>query len=288
MNRALVDLEQRVGEALVNDDRSRIDVLGYGEISTVLRLTVDGRPYACKRLPPFPESAIGPYREACTAYLVALGERGVRTASSTIEIVQTGGDPVIYCVQPIENVLLVDRLRTAGSDEVAALAHRLVSVIAEAIDDRLGLDAQISNWALDPDGGFVYIDVTTPLIRDDAGDEMLDTDLFLASLPAFLRPVIRRFLLGEILGHYYDARAALLDLIGNLKKERLAGAITVFREAANRVVDPPITNKEIDRYYRNDAVMWEVLQQLRRTDRWWQRSVRRRSYPVLLPGKVDR
>jgi hypothetical protein len=288
MNRALVDLEQRVGEALVNDDRSRIDVLGYGEISTVLRLTVDGRPYACKRLPPFPESAIGPYREACTAYLVALGERGVRTASSTIEIVQTGGDPVIYCVQPIENVLLVDRLRTAGSDEVAALAHRLVSVIAEAIDDRLGLDAQISNWALDPDGGFVYIDVTTPLIRDDAGDEMLDTDLFLASLPAFLRPVIRRFLLGEILGHYYDARAALLDLIGNLKKERLAGAIPVFREAANRVVDPPITNKEIDRYYRNDAVMWEVLQRLRRTDRWWQRSVRRRSYPVLLPGKVDR
>ncbi len=96
------------------------------------------------------------------------------------------------------------------------------------------------------------------------------------------------FLLSEILSHYYGARAALLDLIGNLKKERLAGTIPVFREAANRVVDPPITDKEIDRYYRNDAVMWEVLQRLRRTDRWWQRSVRRRSYPFLLPGKVDR
>ncbi|MEA2023382.1 MAG: DUF6206 family protein [Actinomycetota bacterium] len=288
MKQALIDLEQRVDEALVTDDRSRIDVLGYGEISTVLRLTVDDRTYACKRLPPFPESAVGPYKEACTAYLVALGERGIRTASSTIEIVPTEGHSVIYCIQPIENVLLVDRLRTAARDEAAALADHLVSVIDEAIDERLGLDAQISNWALDSDGEFVYIDVTTPLIRDDDGSELLDTDLFLASLPAFLRPAVRRFLLGEILSHYYDARAALLDLIGNLKKERLGDAIPVFLDAANRVVDPPITGKEIDRYYRNDAVMWEVLQRLRKSDRWWQRTVRRRSYPFLLPGKVDR
>ncbi len=288
MKRALIDLERQVGDALISDDRSGIDVLGYGEISTVLRLTVDGRSYACKRLPPFPENAIGPYREACTAYLVALGERGIRTASSTIEIVPTEGHSVIYCVQPIEDVLLVDRLRTAGPDEVATLADRLVAVIDEAIDERLGLDAQISNWALDSDGEFVYIDVTTPLIRDDDGNEMLDTDLFLASLPAFLRPVVRRFLLGEILSHYYDARAALLDLIGNLKKERLGDAIPVFLDAANRVVDPPITDKKIDRYYRNDAVMWEVLQRLRKSDRWWQRTVRRRGYPFLLPGKVDR
>ncbi len=161
-------------------------------------------------------------------------------------------------------------------------------MIANAIDSRLGLDAQISNWALDTDDGFVYIDVTTPLIRDEAGNEMLDTDLFLASLPAFLRPGVRRFLLPEILGHYYDARAALLDLIGNLKKERLDNAIPAFLEEANHVVDPPITGKEISRYYRSDAVMWEILQRLRRTDRWWQHTIRRRGYPFLLPGKVDR
>ncbi|MCJ7780499.1 MAG: DUF6206 family protein, partial [Acidimicrobiia bacterium] len=118
--------------------------------------------------------------------------------------------------------------------------------------------------------------------------EMLDTDLFLASLPALLRPVVRRLLLHEILSHYYEARAALVDLIGNLKKERLDVAIPPFLKAANRVVDPPITKKEIDRYYRNDALMWEVLQRLRRTDRWWQRTLRRRGYPFLLPGKVDR
>lgn len=81
---------------------------------------------------------------------------------------------------------------------------------------------------------------------------------------------------------------ALVDLIGNLKKERLEVAIPPFLTAANRAVDPPITKKEIDRYYRNGALMWEVLQRLRRTDRWWQRTVRKRSYPFLLPGKVVR
>jgi len=284
----LAELERRVGESLVTDDRSGIDVLGYGEISTVLRLTMGGRSYACKRLPPFPAAAVDPYREACSAYLVALGERGVRTASSTIEIVPTKDEPAVYCVQPIEDLLLVDHLRTADPKETVALARRLVSLVANTIDDRLGLDAQISNWALDEDGDFVYIDVTTPLIRDEQGDEMLDTDLFLASLPAFLRPVVRRFLLGEILSHYYDARAALVDLVGNFTKERLEAAIPVFLDAANDTVDPPITRKEVDRYYRNDAVMWEVLQRLRKTDRWWQRRIRRRGYPFLLPGKVDR
>jgi hypothetical protein len=288
MKEALVDLERKVADALVTDDRSGIDVLGYGEISTVLRLTVDEQSYACKRLPPFPAAAIDRYRAACTAYLVALGERGIRTASSTIEIVATQHGPVVYCVQPIEDRLLVDHLRDADPDEVIALAARLVAAISEVTDERLGIDAQISNWALDTDDDFVYLDVTTPLIRDKAGEEMLDTDLFLASLPALLRPVVRRLLLHEILSHYYEARAALVDLIGNLKKERLEVAIPPFLKAANRVVDPPITKKEIDHYYRNDALMWEVLQRLRRTDRWWQRTLRKRSYPFLLPGKVDR
>jgi hypothetical protein len=34
--------------------------------------------------------------------------------------------------------------------------------------------------------------------------------------------------------------------------------------------------------------MWEILLRLRRADRWWQRTVRRRGYPFLLPGPVDR
>ena len=39
---------------------------------------------------------------------------------------------------------------------------------------------------------------------------------------------------------------------------------------------------------RADARMWALLQRLRRADRWWQRRVRRRQYPFLLPGEVQR
>lgn len=138
------------------------------------------------------------------------------------------------------------------------------------------------------DNESVYLDVTTPLIRLNTGNETLDTDLFLASLPAFLRPGVRRFLLPEILSHCYEARAALFDLIDNLKKKQIDSVIPTFQETANRVIDPPISDKEISRYCRSDDVMPEVLQRLRRADRWWQRTIQRRGYPFLLPGKVDR
>ncbi|MEN8114042.1 MAG: DUF6206 family protein, partial [Actinomycetota bacterium] len=228
------------------------------------------------------------YRDALTAYLAALANRGVEPATSTIEVVDRGPSEVVYCIQPIEDRLLVDHLREADPDEITSVAQRITSVVAGIIDDRLGLDAQISNWAIRPDGSFVYLDVTTPLVRDDAGEDMLDFRLVIASLPAFVRPVVRRFLVPEILSHYYEPRHALLDLVGNLKKEGLEGTIPVFLTAVNVIVEPPITMKEIDRYYRLDALMWEVLQRLRRADRWWQRTLRRRGYPFLLPGKVDR
>ena len=42
------------------------------------------------------------------------------------------------------------------------------------------------------------------------------------------------------------------------------------------------------RVYASDARLWEVLLRLRRLDRAWQRRVRRREYPFLLPGRIDR
>jgi hypothetical protein len=57
---------------------------------------------------------------------------------------------------------------------------------------------------------------------------------------------------------------------------------------ANEVVDEAITLEEVDLYYKKDQRLWAVLQWLRRADRWWQLRVRRRPYPVLLPGRIDR
>ena len=286
---ALDQLEAAVRRALDTGDASDLDVVDYGEISTVLRIETEDGALACKRLPPIPVDAVAAYRDVFQAYLDALAGCGVDVVDSTLySVVGDDGETTVYCVQPIQERLLVDRLRTATPNDAANLATTVVDHVLAGVGPDIGLDAQVSNWAVTGTGGLVYLDVTTPLLRDKSGNEMLDTDLFLASLPWVLHAGVRRFLLEEILSHYYDPRAALVDLIANLQKERLHDLTGTFMEAANRRVGTPITETETAKYYRFDAAMWEVLQRLRQGDRWWQREVRRRRYPFLLPGKVGR
>lgn len=279
-------LEARVAAALDGGPMVGIDVLGYGEISTVLRADGIRGPLAVKRLPVMTAPQLDSYRTALLDYLAALAGRGVTTVAT--QVVGVGRDPIVpYCVQPLQPRLLVDEFRRGDSAVNRRYLKRLVELVVGAVDPHLGLDGQISNWAI-ADGDLVYFDVTTPLLRDDAGRERLDTDLFIASLPWALRGMVRRFLLGEILSHYYDPRAVLLDAAGNLHKEHLPDAIDPLLTAVASVLQPAITAEEAGRYYRSDARMWALLQRLRRADRWWQRTVRRRRYPFLLPGNIER
>jgi len=126
------------------------------------------------------------------------------------------------------------------------------------------------------------------MMRDDEGRETLDTELFLASLPWALRGLVRRFLLHSILDKYYQPREVLRDLLANLIKEGIADRLALGLEVVNTRVSPPIDDSEVRRYYHEDARMWAFLQRLRRIDRGWQRGVRRRQYPFLLSGKVER
>ena len=291
MNDDLGKLEAAVDRALATGDASHLEVVGYGEITLVVRWTVDGRQVACKRLPGLAgDAAFSAYRSCVTSYIARLAERGVVVPETTVEAVpRRDGTVTAYCVQAVlaTTSLLPRHLQGAGRGEVREVAAALVERIAGCIDSRLGLDAQLSNWAW-TDGGLRYLDISTPFERDDRGRESFDVELHLASVPWALRGAVRRFALGAILDKYYDRRGALLDLAGNLHKERLAQLLPDVLEAANRVVEPPITAEEAERYYRDDARMWELLQRLRRADRWWQRTVRRRRYPFLLPGSIER
>jgi hypothetical protein len=279
-------LEADVEASLSGDTGVSLDVLGYGEISTVLRADgVDG-PVAAKRLPAMTGDQLFVYKEILARYLDDLRARGVRPVESVVFSV--GSDPFTpYCVQALQPLLLVDELRTADSETIDRRVEQLVGIVVGAVDGWLGLDGQISNWAVNGDE-LLYVDVTTPLLRDASGRDELDTDLFIASLPWALQGSVRRFLLDEILSHYYDPRAVLLDMAGNLVKERLAQVMEPLLRATNGAVSPPITTDEAMRYYRTDARMWELLQYLRQADRWWQKTARHRMYPFLLPGEIDR
>ena len=95
-------------------------------------------------------------------------------------------------------------------------------------------------------------------------------------------------MLASILEKYYSPRGVLVDLLGNLIKEGVPEHLQLGIEVVNQAIDDRVDEAEVRRYYREDAAMWALLQRLRRLDRAWQRHVRRRQYPFLLPGRVER
>lgn len=287
----LAALETRVEHALTTGDESGIEVLGYGEISCVLAWRDDGRNIAAKRLPLFESNErFTAYRRAFDAYLEALTAAGVPVAPSRLETTQAAdGRLAVWCTQPLldPHTIAPKWLSSADDEGARRLFAQVAALVCSTVTPHLGLDGQLSNWAV-VDGGLLYFDVTTPMMRDNEGREALDTELFLASLPAALRPLVRRFLLRSILETYYQQREVLRDLLANLFKEGMGHLLPIGLEIVNEELSSPLNEAEVRRYYRDDARMWALLQRLRRADRWWQRRVRCRQYPFLLPGEVER
>lgn len=286
----LASLESTVNRALALGHAAGLRLLGHGEISLVLGWPAEEPRWACKRLPPFPslDSALA-YAGTLVRYLDLLRERGVRVLDTEVRHVPLpDGAVAVYCVQP---VLPPDALAT---DLVRADPHRAEAVLGEIVDhilavtdERVGLDAQLSNWAA-VDGGLVYIDVTTPLVRRPDGREELDTDVFLASFPWLLRAAVNRFVIPDVIERYHQPRTVVLDLAANLVKERLEQHIPIVLAAVGDRIEPRLLEDEVRADYRSDARTWAALQAMRRADRFWQRRVRRRPYPFLLPERIDR
>ncbi|MCB1258241.1 MAG: hypothetical protein KDB26_14110, partial [Microthrixaceae bacterium] len=194
-----------------------------------------------------------------------------------------------YVVQPVldSESLGPEVLRNCEPDAEHPLLVAIADSVIRTCDERTGLDAQVSNWVFTEDR-LRYLDVTTPMTFDPDGKPLLDLDVFLAAYPWALRGVLGRFVAPGVISAYRDPRNVLVDFTANLLKEQLADWVPAAIAAANRVVSPAIDSDEIARYYRSDARLWEVMSRLRSADRWWQRKVRRRTYPFLLPGRVQR
>lgn len=285
----LAALEAEVARAFATGDASSLRVLGYGEISSVVAWPVAGGEVATKRLPPFRDEAqLAAYAACLDDYLAALDGAGIEPVATELQALPADAGLIAYLVQPIlpADSLGPARFAAAGERDAVALFEQLLDAVFAFVADGRGLDGQLSNWVFGDRLG--YLDVSTPLLRDDAGAERLDQSLFMASLPWAVRPVVRRFLLREILDKYYQPRGVILDLLGNLYKERLDALIPILLPVANARLDRPIEPAKIESYYRGDARSWALLQRLRKIDRAWQRHIRRRPYPFLLPGPITR
>lgn len=288
-------LERAVDGALTRGDGSGLHILGYGEITTVVAWPRAEGPFACKRLPIFAEHDFAAYRSAFDDYLVELAARGVDVVpTELVPRTRDDGRIVAYCVQPVlpRASLVPDLLRSAGDTPDAEQIVRDVVIaildhVAAVADPHLGIDAQISNWAV-TGSGLTYLDVSTPFLRDAEGHDRFDCDVYLASLPAVFRGFARRFVIPGVVDTYHQPRSICLNLSGNLWKEGLERWIPLTLELVRERLGLDISAREARRHYHRDARLWGAIQRVRRLDRTWQRRVRRRAYPFLLPEPFDR
>ena len=270
---ALSFLEQRVQHALRTNDRSGLEILGYGDSSVVLGCHSSVGRFACKRLPPFATPNLqAAYLEHMRLYSDALRKRGVKLLETQICFVGQAA----YCVQQhigsnamLKYALTSKRLET------------LVEMIEMTITDRIGLDADITNWCV-IDDELVLLDANTPLLRNAQHVSTVDYSVYFSSLPYFIRSWLSSHVQESLLKKFFSPREVMLDVLCGLIRERVGYVPYLLEKIAARFT-PMITSGELRRYYLTNQSTWELFRRLQRLQRWWCKSVRKQHYPFLLP-----
>jgi len=279
-------------------------IIGYGEISSIFQIG-DNEETAFKRMPLFSDRASAEkYEQQYHEYCGLLGKAGITLPEHETIIIEAPKRPAtLYIAQ---KKLPSDRLghqliHHFESDEVKILLDRIVSAIEgvwqyntsimPAI--KLAIDGQISNWVwLDQDEArtLYFIDTSTPLFRKN-GIEQIDPELILKSAPGFLRWIIRWLFLDDVLNRYYIPRLVYTDIAANLFKEQRPDLIPVCLDVINRYLSDdkgPLTFKEVEKYYKEDKLIWTLFLAFRRIDRWLTTKIFSRRYEFILPGKIKR
>ncbi|MBN1689481.1 MAG: hypothetical protein JW901_00490 [Dehalococcoidia bacterium] len=301
-------------------EQSRIPaiVLGYGEISTIFEIQAESAMnLACKRLPIFrTEAEVTRYEQIYRNYNETLKKKtGISLPEYDFAWFTTGDGRIIafdlqqklpsssICNRAI-SLMNTDSIRTLFMLVLREL-YKVWSYNAAHPGDALGIDGQISNWAIedfDPanpqisnEARLLYFDTSTPLMKK-GGVEQLDPELFMRSAPSFMLWLIRWLFLEGVMTRYYDPRLVTIDLIANFYKEQHPEMVPVLVDAANgffadegsSLLIKPLSEKEIRAYYSEDATIWIVFLALRRFDRWLHRYILRKPYLYILPGNIKR
>jgi len=283
-------------------------IIGYGEISTVFVIGASPlNQYAFKRLPIFSnEEELNNYESILFEYIDLIKNKiGIDVVDTKgLKIVTSDNRFVYYIAQP---VLRADRicnnlLHKLPDDKIFDLFHLVLRNLKRVWDFnsknpriKIGLDGQISNWAIKDDNmqELQYIDISTPLYRKN-GKEMLNADLFLRSTPPVLRSIVKALFLQEILDRYYDFRLVVVDIVANFYKEGrpdlieklIYNASTFFKNECPGVNQ--ITVQEVQKYYKNDAFIWSLFLSLRKLHRAIASGLLRQRYEFILPEEIKR
>lgn len=303
-----------------------VDIVGYGEISTVMRLKktdlineFEGVDYndsywIWKKMPPFPNlNEVHAFQKLYVQYRDLLIQKlDIFVPAQVIRYFKHDDYYTVYAGQEkvddrcIGNILIKTINRQNAEILLMMILKKLnnVSMFNKKNESiKIGIDAQLSNWvfiskhktlkSVHPDDDLLYIDTSSPFIRIN-GEDQINTEIFIKSAASFLRPIIRRFFLQQVLDRYYDMRLVSIDLIANLYKEKRIDLIDKFIAITNDyysktgMSDNPISKKEIQDYYLNDAFIWKFYQASRKIDRFITEKILRKKYLFRISGKIER
>jgi len=293
-------------------------VLGYGEISTVFEIIHESqKEIAYKRMPLFDTmQQVERYKEIYNRYNELLGEINIEIPEyGAIDVTTDDGRIVLYLYQRKlpSNSIGNNIIHAVSDDEVMTLTLKVLRELNKVWkfnrdnkpEIEVAIDGQISNWAIknfdpenlviDEDVNLLYLDTSTPLIREN-GVEMLDAKLFLKPTPPIMRWILKKFYLQDILDRYYDFRKVTVDLIANFFKEKREDLIPKLVELANEffsaeaaVLDiAPVDYEEIKKYYKEDASIWSLYLNLRKIHRFIRKKILRKYYDFILPAEIKR
>jgi len=314
----LKEFERGLDPAHPEQSKIPARVLGYGEISTIFEIQSDSvKNLACKRLPIFQtRDEVERYEQIYRDYNEILEKKtGINVPDYGFAWFTTDAGRIIAfdVQQKLPSASIGNRaIALLNTEDIRTLfmlvlheLHKLWVFNAANPKEALGIDGQISNWAIE---GFdsekpgvesstklLYFDTSTPLMKKD-GVEQLDPELFLRSAPSFMLWLIRWLFLEGVMTRYYDARLVTIDLIANFYKEQRPELVPDLVKAANEFFAgegaslsiKPLTEKEIESYYKEDAMIWILFLALRRFDRWLHKYILRKPYAYILPGNIKR
>lgn len=304
----------------LHPERSRVPchVLGYGEISTVFEIEIEGLDeLAFKRMCIFETlEEAQDYANIFLEYHRRLEcDIGLHLPPYGYALMDCdSGRPIFYIIQkrlPQESIGNI-ALHRWSPQEIATLFRLLLRELYKVWQHnqthdgfQVGIDGQISNWAIEgfdsgntsSSGASVlwYLDTSTPLYHQQ-GVEQLNPELFLRSAPPYLVWILRLFFVKDVMTRYYDPRKVIVDLIANFYKEQRPELVPDLVARANEFVSSEapdlgiaeITVKEVRDYYREDEIIWSLYLSMRRFDRFVRKRVLHRNYPYILPGKIKR
>jgi uncharacterized protein DUF6206 len=300
----LFRFEEQLDPTNLDGSEVPAEIIDFGEISVIFQL--ENQPdIVYKRMPIFNSaSSAEKYSNMYFDYCRYLTEAGLTLPESDTCIIEVPDRPVVLFIAQRklpEECLCHKRIHALDTGKCHEMIERVVSDTNKVwkFNETSGpfveiaIDGQLSNWALVEEENstiLYYIDTSTPLLRLN-GEEQQNPELLLQSAPGFLRWVIRLFFLTDVMDRYYVPKLVYTDLAANLFKEQKAelipDAITIINTYLKDQKDG-ITAKEVEKYYKEDKMIWALFLAFRKIDRWLKTVLLRKRYEFILPGKIKR